>query len=450
MRDKLYVALCGLPDCGKSTFIKHYVKQLTGRDVSVDSLCDEEKKEMTIRSAQIISRMKDSDYDVVFLDCPGHLELVDEIKSCLSKADVVLNIHNCKDFIDDTENYKWKIIDLIHNKEKDTIWSKVKAAPKIIEVYSHCSNNNDAKLLAYDVDNLEQAKITFNRIASQLDEVARKLQASELLVNPLSTAVRVVAQAVLYAKKPAAMVSYGKDSLVMMAIAKALNLQHQIKWFYPVSGFDLPGISKEFIDKVNQFFGVVPEPFRVIPDDPEWTFEKKTVQEMMLKKAEMLNQFIAKQGFDYVFTGIRRDEEGVRAKEKFFSVRANDGSANLYEQQYEPFFNELEPVLKSGVDFNTHHIRVHPLLDVTEADAWIFTRDQNLPFCSEYVATEDCKRYRSLGDKQITTPITSNARTIDEIVAEVTWTLLPERACRAAQDNAVKGNMETIRSKGFF
>ena len=80
MRRKLYVALCGLPDCGKSTFIKNFVKYVSNRDVSVDSLCDEEKKEMTIRSAQITCRCMELDYDFVFLDCPGHLELIDEIK----------------------------------------------------------------------------------------------------------------------------------------------------------------------------------------------------------------------------------------------------------------------------------------------------------------------------------------------------------------------------------
>ena len=72
-----------------------------------------------------------------------------------------------------------------------------------------------------------------------------------------------------------------------------------------------------------------------------------------------------------------------------------------------------------------------------------------MPFCSEYIARNG-ERYRSLGDKPITTPIKSDAVTIDEIVEEVLWSLVHERACRAAQDNAVKGNMEIIRSKGFF
>ena len=69
MRKKLYVALCGIPDCGKSTFIKNFVKQISGRDVAVDSLCNEEIKEMTIRSAQIVCRHPAlSDFDIVFLE----------------------------------------------------------------------------------------------------------------------------------------------------------------------------------------------------------------------------------------------------------------------------------------------------------------------------------------------------------------------------------------------
>ena len=86
MRNKLYIALCGLPDSGKSTFIKHFTKHMTNRDVALDSLCNEEVDEMTIRSAQVVCRLPNRNSDIVFLDCPGHLEFIDEIRSCLTKA----------------------------------------------------------------------------------------------------------------------------------------------------------------------------------------------------------------------------------------------------------------------------------------------------------------------------------------------------------------------------
>lgn len=440
MRKKLYVALCGIPDCGKSTFIKNFVKRMTNRDVTVDSLCNEEIKEMTIRSAQIVCRHPLYNFDIVFLDCPGHLELREEIRSCLTKADVVIILNNCENYIDDSRAYANVIINEL-NCIRDS------EEVSLIHLWSHCKNPDKVGPYAesmYDILDEESCNIAFSSILKRLGDIAHK----QLLTSPLTTAKRIMMTTVANAKSPAAMVSYGKDSVVMMAIANELGIHKQIKWYYPVSGYDMDGLSTEFIKRVNTRFDIEVEPFRVIPEAPYiWNFENKSVQEMMLKKAEMLNQQITKNEHDFVMMGIRRDEEGVRAKEKFFSVRKNSGEADLYEQQYEEFGNEINTII--GFDRKTQHVRVHPLLDVTEADAWLYTRDKNIPFCSEYIANNG-ERYRSLGDKPITSPIKSNAVTIDEIVEEVLWSLIPERACRAAQDNAVKGNMEIIRSKGFF
>lgn len=446
MRKKLYVALCGIPDCGKSTFIKNFVKQMTGRDVSVDSLCNEEIKEMTIRSAQIVCRHEAFiDFDIVFLDCPGHhMELREEIRSCLTKADVVIILNNCENYIDDSRAYAENIIyELNCTADSEQV--------KVIELWSHCKDSVipvSYEKLMYDIEDEKSRTAVFSNILQQLIDIAQSQK--DNLTSPLTTAKRIMMQTVANAQNPAAMVSYGKDSVVMMAIAHELGIHKQIKWYYPVSGFDMDGLSTDFIKRVNKRFDIDVEPFRVIPDEPHiWNFTNKTVQEMMLKKAEMLNEQITKNNHDFVMMGIRRDEEGVRAKEKFFSVRKNSGEANLYEQQYEEFGNEIATTMAVGFNTKKEHVRVHPLLDVTEADAWLYTKEHDLPFCSEYIA-HNGERYRSLGDKPITSPIKSNAVTINEIVEEVLWTLVPERACRAAQDNAVKGNMEIIRSKGFF
>ena len=459
MRKKLYISFCGLPDSGKSTLIKNFVKHVTLRDVAVDSLCDEEVKEMTIRSAQIFCRIPNSDYDIVFLDCPGHLELREEIKSCLSKSQILLFISDQKNH---TEEENRAYIEEIR-KIRSEITNETVKKLNVINVYSHSSSKRqghyDINDFASSDEEIKQKETTLESISQFiLDKIEtfwrRSLVESRNknipdLVDPETTARRIISEMMSVAKNPGAMISYGKDSIVMLSIAKDLGYHKKIHWCYPVSGFDMDGLSEDFIRKVNEKFDVEVEPYRVIPDDiGNWNFESKTVQEMMLKKAEMLNEKIAAEKFDYVMMGIRRDEEGVRAKEKFFSIRKNDGSADLYEQQYEEFGNEIG-VVHSLVNFSEEHVRVHPLLDVSEADAWLYIKDHELPFCSEYVS-KNGYRYRSLGDKPITTPIPSYATTIDEIVKEVTWTLVPERSCRAKQDAAVKGNMETIRSKGFF
>ena len=41
LKKKIYVAVVGMPDCGKSTFIKNLVQYVTKRKVNVDSFCDE-------------------------------------------------------------------------------------------------------------------------------------------------------------------------------------------------------------------------------------------------------------------------------------------------------------------------------------------------------------------------------------------------------------------------
>lgn len=63
---------------------------------------------------------------------------------------------------------------------------------------------------------------------------------------------------------------------------------------------------------------------------------------MMLCKARMLNDRINKFGYKACFTGIRRDEEGTRAKEKFFSPRNIDGSFDYLNPQEELFRSEFK------------------------------------------------------------------------------------------------------------
>ena len=62
------------------------------------------------------------------------------------------------------------------------------------------------------------------------------------------------------------------------------------------------------------------------------------------------------------------------------------------------------------------HVRVHPLLHWTEVDIWKYTKRENIPVIDLYFA-KNGKRYRSLGDHDITSPIQSEAATLDEIIA---------------------------------
>ena len=59
------------------------------------------------------------------------------------------------------------------------------------------------------------------------------------------------------------------------------------------------------------------------------------------------------------------------------------------------------------------------------------------------------KRYRSLGDQDITFPIDSNADTVDEIIAELETTKAPERAGRA-MDRETEDAFERLRAAGYM
>ena len=160
------------------------------------------------------------------------------------------------------------------------------------------------------------------------------------------------------------------------------------------------------------------------------------------RKTEGLKNLIASEKWRGVILGIRRDEQATRAKERVFSPRRADGAWNVREQppEFWSYYN-------TGVPDGTH-LRIHPLVRWTELDIWKYTRRENIPFCSLYLA-RDGKRYRSLGEKNITFPIASDAASIDEIIAELESTRAPERAGRA-MDHESEDAFERLRSAGYM
>jgi sulfate adenylyltransferase subunit 2 len=160
------------------------------------------------------------------------------------------------------------------------------------------------------------------------------------------------------------------------------------------------------------------------------------------RKSEGLRNAIARGGYRAVFVGIRRDEQATRAKERIVSPRALDGNWNVREQPPEFWGYTLSDVPHGG------HVRVHPLLAWTELDVWRYTRRENIPIVPLYLA-RDGYRYRSLGEKNITLPIQSNADSIDAIIAELEATHEPERAGRT-MDQESEASFEQLRAGGYM
>lgn len=86
MKHKSTIAVCGLMDSGKSTLIKSLFHRNTGRTVEPDALCIEQATGRTITQTRIACPVGEQ-RDLVFCDCPGHLEYLPEIVSGLCAAD---------------------------------------------------------------------------------------------------------------------------------------------------------------------------------------------------------------------------------------------------------------------------------------------------------------------------------------------------------------------------
>ncbi|MBF8259455.1 MAG: cysD [Actinobacteria bacterium] len=159
-------------------------------------------------------------------------------------------------------------------------------------------------------------------------------------------------------------------------------------------------------------------------------------------KTQGLQQVLDRHGFKGVFLGIRRDEEGSRAKERIFSPRDKN-----FEWNYKDQPPELWDQFNTSFGPDTH-VRIHPLLSWTELDIWEYIRREEIPVCPLYLSREG-KRFRSLGCVPCNFPITSVASTVNEIIEELKVTKTPERAGRA-QDHEAAYMMQKLRSLGYM
>jgi sulfate adenylyltransferase subunit 2 len=160
------------------------------------------------------------------------------------------------------------------------------------------------------------------------------------------------------------------------------------------------------------------------------------------RKTLGLKRLIEREGFRGILLGIRRDEQPIRGKERVFSPRDESGAWDFRDQPAE-LWDFYKTELPPGA-----HLRIHPLLAWTELDIWRYIQREQIPVVPLYFA-RDGKRYRSLGEKNITFPIESTAATIDEIIAELQVTRQPERAGRA-MDHEREDAFERLRSSGYM
>ena len=150
--------------------------------------------------------------------------------------------------------------------------------------------------------------------------------------------------------------------------------------------------------------------------------------------------------FSGVIVGVRADEEGSRSKERYFSPRDKSSGWNIAEQPPE-FWNQYKTDFAPGT-----HVRIHPLLDWTELNLWEYIERENIPVVSLYFDQGNGKRYRSLGCAPCTIPVESFAKSVSEIVEELSigkFANIAERSGRE-QDKEDGGGLEELRKAGYM
>lgn len=159
-------------------------------------------------------------------------------------------------------------------------------------------------------------------------------------------------------------------------------------------------------------------------------------------KTNALKQLIDAHGFHAILLGIRRDEHGIRAKERYFSPR-DAAFAWDYENQPAELWDQYSSSLKGD-----EHYRIHPILHFTEQDIWHYIRREGLPLVDLY-RSQNGARFRSIGCVPCCSPVPSEAVTVDEIIAEIEQSKQSERAGRA-QDKENLYTMQKLRSLGYM
>ena len=129
-------------------------------------------------------------------------------------------------------------------------------------------------------------------------------------------------------------------------------------------------------------------------------------------KIDALKQTMTKYCWTAVILSIRADEEGIRAKEQYFSCRDEYGEWDSSGQPPELW----DPSRRSLPDGS--HIRVHPLLDWTEHDILEYLQLEQIPLPEFYFDRVNGTRYRSLACVPCTGTIPPFATTILKILTK--------------------------------
>ncbi len=285
--------------------------------------------------------------------------------------------------------------------------------------------------------------------------------------------IHIMREVVAEAARPVMLYSIGKDSAVMLHLAK--------KAFYPAP----PPFPLLHVDTTWKFRAMYEMREKSAKDagmellvwqNPEATarginpFDHGGLHTDMWK-TEGLKQALDHYGFDAAFGGARRDEEKSRAKERVFSFRSSNHRWDPKQQRPE-LWNLYNAKKAAG-----ESIRVFPISNWTELDIWQYIHLENIPIVPLYfsaprptverdglllmvddarfrlnddeIPVERSIRFRTLGCYPLTGAVESEATTLPQIIQEMLLTTTSERQGRAI-DHDQAASMEKKKQEGYF
>jgi len=289
-----------------------------------------------------------------------------------------------------------------------------------------------------------------------------------------SDSIRIMREAVAEAENPVMLYSVGKDSAVMLHLAR--------KAFYP-SKPPFPLLHVDTTWKFRDMYAFRDERVSeygmdlLVHQNPEALrlginpFDHGSAVHTDIWKTEGLKQALDHHKFDLAFGGARRDEEKSRAKERVFSLRSA-------QHRWDPKMQRPELWgLYNARKNQGESVRVFPLSNWTELDVWQYIHLEDIPIVPLYFSAERpvverngtlimvdddrmplepgevpqlrSVRFRTLGCYPLTGAIESTASTLTEIIQEMLLTTTSERQGRVI-DHDSSGSMEKKKQEGYF
>ena len=287
-------------------------------------------------------------------------------------------------------------------------------------------------------------------------------------------AIYIFREAAAQFRKPVLMYSIGKDSTVLLHLARKAFFPAKLP--FPLLHIDTTWKFREMIafrDSQVRDFGLDLITYtnqdgidrNVNPFD----YSPSVYTDVM--KTAALKQALDLHGFDAAFGGARRDEEASRAKERIFSFRSAGHRWDPRKQRPE-MWNLLNGRLGVG-----ETVRVFPMSNWTERDVWRYIQREKLAIVPLYQAAlrptverngqllvvDDARmpmlpgekpvmksvRFRTLGCYPLTAAVLSTATTLDDVVEE-TLTAKPSERQGRLIDHDQSGAMEKTKQEGYF